>query len=116
MESIHALPRTALGAVAERSRWAKCMSSTPANMRTGLLLVVLCCFGAGCAHFSTPAEHDASFSAYKDAKVGHESLREYLLARSGMLLRGVTLDTTCPGTNSFRFATKDAGFGTATAI
>ena len=69
---------------------------TPANMPTGLLLVILCLSCASCVHYSTPAERNASFSAYKDVKVGEESLRAHLITRSGILLEAENLNTTSP--------------------
>jgi S1-C subfamily serine protease len=90
------------------------MSITPANRTTVFLLVIVCLSGAGCVHLNTPTERDASFSPYEDAKVGKESLWNYLLARSGILQEGENLDTPL-GTNSFRF-TNAFDSGTATAI
>jgi len=86
-------------------------------MPTGLLLVILCLSCAGCVHYSTPAERNASFSAYKDVKVAEESLRAYLITRSGILLEAENLNTTSRGTYSVRFPTKNAlSYGTAAAI
>ena len=90
------------------------MSITPANRTTLFLLVIVCLSCAGCVHISTPTERDASFSPYRGAKVGKESLWNYLLARSGILQGGENLDTPL-GTNSFRF-TNAFDSGTATAI
>ena len=88
----------------------------PANRTTVFLLVILCLSCAGCVHHNAPAKRAASFSLYNDAKVGEESLWEYLIARSGILLEGESLDTTSLSTNSFQFSIKNAGFGTVTAI
>jgi len=92
------------------------MFATPANRPTGVLLVILCLFCAGCVHYGTSAERDASFSPYKDAKVGRESLRKYLVDRSAVLLLADRLDTTFFSTNSFRIANTNAWHGTAAAI
>jgi hypothetical protein len=94
------------------------MSITPVNMRTGLLLVVLCLFGAGCVHYSTPAERDASFSPYKEAEVEEVHLRNYLFARAAFLFEAESVQVTSSrGTNSIRFKIKKpAGGGTATPI
>ena len=89
------------------------MSIPPANMRTGLLLI-LCLSCAGCVHFSTPAQRDASFARYRDARVGTEDLWEYLIARSGILVGAESLHMTSAGTNSIRFNIKKT-FGYATA-
>jgi hypothetical protein len=78
------------------------MSITPANMRTGLLLVVLCLSCAGCVHHNTPAQRDASFSPYKEAKVGEERLGDYLFVRSAMLFMAKSVDVTSSGKNSFQ--------------
>jgi hypothetical protein len=85
------------------------MSITPANMPTGLLLVILCLSGAGCVRLNTPAERDASFSSYKEAKVGQESLPEYLVVRSGVLLTAESFDTTSVDEHSFHFTGKPPG-------
>jgi hypothetical protein len=65
--------------------------------------------------FHTPAQRNASFSPYHQAKIGQERVGDYLIDRSGFLLDGgrVDLMTNSPGN---RFHYKDAGFGTAAAI
>jgi hypothetical protein len=89
----------------------------PANRTTAFLLVILCLFGAGCVHLSTPAERNASFSPYYDAKVGEEDLWKYLISRAGILLGAEGLQTTPRGTNSIWFApTKAFAYGTAASI
>jgi hypothetical protein len=92
------------------------MHTMPANKPTGLLLVILCLFCAGCVHYSTPAERDASFSHYKDVKVGQESLRKYLVDRSAALLMAEKLDTTRLSTNFIRINNTSTWRGTAAAI
>src|ERR1035438_10391578 len=92
------------------------MRTMPANKPTGLLLVILCLFCAGCVHYSTPAERDASFSPYKDVKVGQESLRKYLLDRSAALFMAEELDTTRVNTNFIRILNTSTWRGTAAAI
>jgi hypothetical protein len=91
------------------------MRTMSANKPTELLLVILCLFCAGCVHFSTPAERDASFLPYKDAKVGQESLREYVIARSAVLLTGEKLSVALD-TNSTQFYYTNAWHTVATAI
>ena len=92
------------------------MRTMPANKPTGLLLVILCLFCEGCVHYSTPAERDASFSPYKDVKVGQESLRKYLLDRSAALFMAEELDTTRVSTNIIRIINTSMWRGTAAAI
>ena len=94
------------------------MSTTPANMPTGpgLLLLILCLFCAGCVHYSTPAARDASFLSYKDAKVGQESLRKYLIDRSGALFMAEELDATHVSTNFIWISNTIAWYGMAAAI
>ena len=86
-----------------------------ANKPTALFLVILCLSGAGCVHFSTPAERDASFSPYKVAKVGNESLRDYVTARSAVLLTGERLSVALD-TNSSQFYYTNAWRAGAAAI
>jgi hypothetical protein len=92
------------------------MSITPATMRTGLLLVILCLSG-GCVHHNTRAQRDASFAPYKDAKVGAERLGDYLLVRSAVLFMADRVDILSSGTNfSFSYAwtnLHDSGMATA---
>ena len=78
------------------------MRAMPANKPIGLLLVILCLFCAGCVHYSTPAERDASFSPYEGVKIGLESLRKYLLDQSAALFTAEELDTTRASTNFIR--------------
>jgi len=87
-------------------------------MRTELLLVVLCLSSAGCVHHNTAAQRNASFSPYRDAKVGEESLWEYLSDRSAALITAERLDTNSPRTNSFTFrnSSTNAWRGAATPI
>jgi hypothetical protein len=92
------------------------MSTTPINRPTEVLLVILCLFCAGCVHYSTPTERDASFSPYKDGKVGQESLRKYLIARSAALFMAGELDTTRVSTNSMWISNSIGWSGTAAAI
>ena len=93
------------------------MLAMPANRTTAILLVILCLSWAGCVHLSTPAERDASFSPYKEARIGQESLWNYLIYRSGVLLSAESFDTTSTGEHSFHFTGKGSGgFGTAAAI
>jgi S1-C subfamily serine protease len=92
------------------------MFTTPANRPTRVLLVILCLFCAGCVHYSTPAERDASFSPYEDAKVGQESLRKYLTDRSAVLLMAERLDTTFSSPTFLKVANTNAWHGTAAAI
>jgi hypothetical protein len=47
-----------------------------ATAKTIMQTVILCLFGAGGVHYPFTAERDASFSPYKDLKVGQESLRK----------------------------------------
>ena len=94
------------------------MRTLPANRTTPFLLAILCLSCAGCVHFSTPAERDATFSPYYHAKVGEVDLWEYLIARSGLLVEAEGLESTTAGTNSIHFTTANGsrGYGTATAI
>ena len=92
------------------------LHTMPANKPIGLLLVILCLFCAGCVHYSTPAERDASFSPYKDVKVGQESLRKYLVDRSAVLFMAEEVDTTSLSTNFIRINTMSTTHGTAAAI
>jgi hypothetical protein len=93
------------------------MHTMPANKPTGLhLVIILCLFCAGCVHYSTPAQRDASFLPFKDVKVGQESLRKYLIARSAALFMAEELDTTRLSTNSVRIISTNAWHGTAAAI
>jgi hypothetical protein len=93
------------------------MHTMPANKLTGLhLVIILCLFCAGCVHYSTPAERDTSFLPFKDDKVGQESLRKYLIARSAALFTAEELDTTRLSTNSVRINSTNAWHGTAAAI
>jgi len=62
-------------------------------------LSILCLMGSGCVHFGTPAEREASFAPYKEAKVGATGLREYLIARSAILLQAGELEATNSSTN-----------------
>src|ERR1043166_2365737 len=81
------------------------MSVTSANMRTGLLLVVLCLSCAGCVHHNTSAQRNASFWPYLDAKVGEENLWKYLSARSAVLIMAERLGTNSLRPNTFSFRT-----------
>jgi hypothetical protein len=92
------------------------MRTMPANKLTRLILVMLCLFCAGCVHYSTPTERDASFLPYKDAKVGQESLRKFLVDRSAVLLMAAELDTTRLNTNALKINNTNAWHGTAAAI
>ena len=92
------------------------MSITPANMPTGFLLVTLCLSGAGCVRFNTPAERDASFSPYNKAKVGEESLWNYLIYRSGILMGAESVDVTSTGEYTFHCNSKISNYGTVAAI
>jgi hypothetical protein len=98
------------------ARSGRITHTMPAGKPAGLLLVILCLFCAGCVHYSTPAERDASFSPYKDAKVGQESLRKYLVDRSAVLLLADELDVTRPTTNFIRIINTSTWRGTAAAI
>jgi len=62
-------------------------------------LIILCLIGSGCVHFGTPAEREASFAPFKEAKVGATGLREYLIARSAILLQAGDLEATNSSTN-----------------
>jgi S1-C subfamily serine protease len=94
------------------------MCITPATMRTGLLLVALCLACAGCIHHNTSAQRNASFSPYRNAKVGEENLWEYLCARSAALIMAERLDTNSLRTNCFTFRNSSTNEwrGTATPI
>lgn len=85
---------------------------------TGIFLLVVCLFNAGCVRYSTPAKRDASFAPYAATKVGEASLREFLLARSAVLFEGGQLSVTNSGTNSRFLSIKGnvSRFGTAAAI
>jgi hypothetical protein len=88
----------------------------PANKAAGLLLVILCLCG-GCIHHNTSAQRDASFSPYKNAKVGEERLAHYLFVRSAILFMAERADLTSSAVNSFHFSmTNLSSSGTATAI
>ena len=87
-----------------------------AIITAGLLVVILCLSCAGCVHHNTLAQRNASFSVYEDAKLGPESVRQYLIRRSGILCDAESFDTTSLSTNSFRFNAKKAAYGTVTAI
>jgi hypothetical protein len=92
------------------------MCALPAIKPTGLLLIIFCLFCAGCVHYSTPAERDASYSSYKDFKVGQESLRKYLIARSAALFMAGEIDTTRVSTNFMWISNSIGWYGTAAAI
>ena len=87
----------------------------PANRTTAFLLVILGLSCAGCVHLRTPAERDASFSPYYDAKAGEVSLGQYLFDRSVVLLSAKRLETTLD-TNSLTLTYSRASHGIATAI
>jgi S1-C subfamily serine protease len=92
------------------------MSITPANMPTWLLLVLLCLSGAGCVRLNTTAERDASFSPYNGAKVGEESLWNYLIYRSGILVGAESVDVTSTSEYTSHFNSTNSYYGTAAAI
>jgi hypothetical protein len=92
------------------------MRTLEATKPIGLLFVILglCC--AGCVHFNTPAERDASFLPYNNAKVGEEDLWEYLIARSAVLLMAEKLDFNSRKTNFFSIRNTNVWHGTAAPI
>src|ERR1041385_81461 len=92
------------------------MSVTSANMRTGLLLVVLCLSCAGCVHHNTSAQRNASFWPYLDAKVADENLWKYLSARSAVLIMAERLDTNFLRTNTFSFRTSSTNHWRGMAV
>jgi S1-C subfamily serine protease len=64
------------------------------HFATRVLLVLLCSLCAGCfsASYSTTAQRRASVESYANVKVGQESLRDFLLERSAVVINedGVT--------------------------
>jgi hypothetical protein len=91
------------------------MRNMPEFKPTGLLLIILCLSCTGCVQFSSQAGRDASFSPYKNAKVGQESLGDYLVARSAVVLTGEKLSVGL-NTNSSGFYYSNAWRAVAAAI
>ena len=87
-----------------------------ARVKTTLQVASLCLFCAGCVHYRTPAERDASFVPYQEVKVGQEGLRKYLVERSATLIVAAELDPTCVSTNFVRFGNLITWRGAAAAI
>jgi S1-C subfamily serine protease len=83
---------------------------------TGFLLLSLCLACAGCVHYSTPKERDASYSAYRDSKVGQESLRKYVIARSAALFMARDLQTAPVSADTMWISNSIGWYGTAAAI
>ena len=83
------------------------------------LLVVLCLCSAGCVRYSTLGERDAFFSAYQTSRVGQDSLRHFLIARSAVLLQAHELRVSAGSTNNSHLASlvgTNAWRGNAAAI
>src|SRR5215510_1121496 len=81
---------------------------------TAFLVAILCLCCAGCVHLRTPAERDASFSPYIDAKVGQEILGQYLFDRAVILLSGKRFEVL--DTNAATLTYTNGSHGIATAI
>jgi Trypsin-like peptidase domain len=58
-----------------------------AKRAAGIVLPVLCLLSAGCVHYSTTATRAATFTQYESGRIGEVSLRDYLLARSAVLIQ-----------------------------
>ena len=80
------------------------MSLITVSKATGIFLLVLCLSSAGCVHYATTANRDVTFLPYKDTKVGSESLRKFLIARSAVLLQADQLSIDHADTNSLNFS------------
>lgn len=94
------------------------MGTKTASRSTGIILLILCFLSAGCVHYSTTANRDASFFPCGGAKVGQVSLRDFLVARSAVLLKADQLSVTHSDTNSRTFSImgKNSWHGIAAAI
>jgi S1-C subfamily serine protease len=58
-----------------------------AKRAAGIVVPVLCLVSAGCVHYSTTATRAATFTQYESGKIGEVSFRDYLLARSAVLIQ-----------------------------
>jgi S1-C subfamily serine protease len=70
------------------------MGSKTTRAAAGILLLIFCWLSAGCVHPNTSARRDASFLPYESAQIGQVSLRQFLFARSAVLLEGDQLSVT----------------------
>jgi S1-C subfamily serine protease len=88
------------------------------GLRTDFFPLLLCLLCAGCVHDSTTAQRDNSFLPYAGAKVGDAGLREFLIARSGVLVVGkqLVVADSGAGNRSPSIHGQISGVGTAAAI
>jgi S1-C subfamily serine protease len=87
-------------AAAEFRCWARNMDTKAPTIFARAILLSLCLCSAGCVHYSTSADRDASFSTYRTSKLGQVHLRQFLIARSAILVRAEQLQVNPSGTNA----------------
>jgi len=87
-------------AAPHHGRWARDMDAKAPSRFARAILLSLCLCCAGCEHYSTSADRDASFSTYRTAKVGQVNLRQFLMDRSAMLVEAEQLRASFSDTNA----------------
>jgi S1-C subfamily serine protease len=87
-------------AAAEFRCWARNMTAKVPSRFARAIQLSLCLCCASCTHYSTTDDRDASFSSYRAAKVGQVNLRQFLIARSAVLVETEQLRASSSDTNA----------------